>query len=234
MLVDDDEGVRQLIVAMLGRIPEFECAGTFADAEGALAAISSQPPKLVVMDIGLPGMNGITCTEQIKIRWPEVCVVVLTGNLDPQVLFEALQAGADGFLYKPFHFADLKKTLRESLDGQFPLAAEARRLLVENYRQDKSSAPGENSLSARELELMQCVRVGRRDKDIAQLLGITLRTVQTHMHHIFKKLKARNRQEAIFRLWGGGQHWPPTAQEQTAPAVSFAKPSPPAPLGPPP
>ncbi len=205
LVVDDDGAIRRLVAEKLRRISGFAFDGGYADAESAWAAMSEKPPELVMMDIRLPGMSGIACTRQIKACWPQARVLMFTGLPDAQVLFDALEAGADGFLYKPFTAAEFPQALRDTWAGNNPLAAEARRLLLEHFRQPAAAASGESLLTARERQIMECLRANQTDKQVAQELGVALRTVHTHLHHIFKKLHTNNRKEAVLRLYGTGR-----------------------------
>lgn len=178
-VVDDDEDVHLLIKDILQGTREFNCVGCFSNPADALAGLPALRPDLVLMDIRMPGGNGVECTERLKRAIPRIKTIMVTGVRDADSVAKASKAGADGYLIKPVTADQYLAALR------FAFKDPARDCLP---------------LSGRDDEVMRCLADGLLYKEIASRLGISYSAVHKHQHRIFLKLRASNRAEAI-RNW---------------------------------
>jgi DNA-binding NarL/FixJ family response regulator len=151
------------------------------------------------MDIFLPRMSGIECTARLKVRLPEIQVVMLTAMDNQELLFMALEAGADGYLLKRTKPADLRKALLDVLNGGVPMTSQIARRLIESFRKTAKGADESMRLSAREEQILVLVSKGYSNKLIADKLDMNYETVCTHLKRVFKKLHVNSRTEAAIR-----------------------------------
>jgi DNA-binding NarL/FixJ family response regulator len=203
-LVEDNAGLRESLGALLNRtLPGFRCIGAFADAEIALREIPQLSPNVVLMDIGLPRLSGIDCVRRLKELLPEVRIVMLTVFADPDHIFEALKAGASGYLSKRTQPLVLLESIRVVARGGAPMSGDIAARVVEYFnRQGAAAAPLETGLTAREREILEHLAEGCLYKEIADRVGIALDTVQWHIRNIHRKLHVRSRSEAIAKHLG--------------------------------
>ena len=202
VLVEDDDLFRAEMERWLRQADDFEILGSYRDGETALPNILQEKPDVVVLDFGLPGIKGDECTVWIKQRLPNVGVLIVTGLPDNAILFEALEAGADGFLDKPLKREAFLAQLEEVLAGGCPLSVRASKLLVENYRKYRPSAYEMFPLTAREREIAELACQGLNDEAIAKKLGIAIWTVRSHQKNIHHKLHIHCRAELQIKLFG--------------------------------
>src|SRR5579859_3760726 len=187
------EGTRRLLDSESGLI----VVGEAGDGASAVAEVERLKPNVVIMDIAMPGMNGIEATRQIKARLPQVAVLALTAHDDDQYILKLLDAGAAGFLLKDVRGRELTDAVRAVHRGETILspaiAARAARLAAERRAQTESRPP----LSDREMEVLREAARGLPNKDIARRLSLSVRTVHTHLGNIFSKLGVGSRTEAV-------------------------------------
>lgn len=187
------EGTRRLLEAEPGLVVVAEAG----DGAGAVAEVERLRPDVVIMDIAMPGMNGIEATRQIKARQPQVAILALTAHDDDQYILKLLDAGAAGFLLKDARGRELADAVRAVHRGETILspaiAARAARLAAERRAQTESRPP----LSEREMEVLREAARGLPNKDIARRLNLSVRTVHTHLGNIFSKLGVGSRTEAV-------------------------------------
>jgi DNA-binding NarL/FixJ family response regulator len=203
--VDDEEGVLRILGSGFDLGPGFACVGQHLTAADALKNIPKAKPDVVLMDIRMPDLSGIECTERLKAVLPKTHFVMLTGMVDPHFLFQSLMAGATGYLVKPVTLAQCKQAATEVMEGGAPLSRQAARMLVQSF--SKSLGAGERNtsenqqrqLSPREREILACLFQGASDKDIAETLRIGTGTVHSHMHRLFEKMGVTTRRGAIAR-----------------------------------
>lgn len=169
---------------------------TFPDAEKALAELPAWQPDIVIMDINLPGMNGIECIKKVKLKCPASQFMMFTIYEDDEKVFEALEAGASGYLLKKTPFTKISDSLLELHSGGSPMSTQIARKVINRFR-NKTTTANIEILSARENEVLQQLAKGFLYKEIAERLSITTGTVRQHIHNIYEKLHVQNRTEAI-------------------------------------
>lgn len=195
-IVEDDVGVRDGLVRLLGRARDFQCAGCCASAEAALATIPAVKPDVVLMDLNLPGLNGIECVRKLKVLLPSIQVVMLTVYEDPEKIYQALSAGAMGYLLKQTPPAKLLDALRDVYGGGAPMSSQIARKVVQSFQSARpTDSTGE--LSAREREVLDYLAQGYLIKEIGERLGIGFDTVRTYIRRIYEKLHVHSRAQAV-------------------------------------
>jgi DNA-binding NarL/FixJ family response regulator len=195
-LVEDQTKARENWTRLINSFPDFTCVCSCVSAEEALGTIPGKAPDVVLMDIFLPRMSGIECTARLKVLMPDVQIVMLTAMDNQELLFMALEAGADGYLLKRTKPSDLRTALLNVLSGGVPMTSQIARRLIESFRKTAKSAGESTRLSAREEQILQLVSKGHSNKLIADKLGMNYETVCTHLKRVFKKLHVNSRTEA--------------------------------------
>lgn len=201
-IVEDLDEVREGLKQFISLSPEFRVVDTFKTAEEALFDLPKICPDIVIMDISLPGMNGIDCIRQVKSKTPRTQFMMFTVYENDEKVFEALKAGASGYLLKNTGLVHMIEALKELYNGGSPMSSNIARKLVTVFRaQQPESAPVE-VLSNRENEILQLLAKGLLYKEIADTLAISTGTVRQHIHKIYEKLHVQNRTEAINKAFG--------------------------------
>lgn len=196
-LVEDDPGLREQLVQILNSAPDIHCVGTFATAEEALSRIPGLRPDVVLMDIKLPGLSGIDCVAKLKKTLPALQIVMVTVYEDSERIFQALKAGASGYLLKSSPPEQLLGAIRDVHAGGSPMSSQIARKVVRHFH-TLGSVPEQNlPLSPREREVLDLLSTGLIYKEIADQLGIGVETVRTYVKSICQKMHARNRVEAV-------------------------------------
>jgi DNA-binding NarL/FixJ family response regulator len=199
-VVEDDPAFREHLRALITGAPGFSCVGAYPDAETALACLSQEPPDVLVLDLGLPGLSGLECLRLLKPQWPRLEILVLTIHDDAQRLFEALEAGASGYLHKPpTSAAHVLEAIAEVHRGGSPMSASIARSVVKTFQTRPRRQPEVIELSEREKEILDQLTHGFQAKEIADALHITVSTVRAHLHHIYDKLHVRSGLEAALK-----------------------------------
>lgn len=195
-IVEDDPSLCEGLVRLLGRTRDFRCLGCYSNAEDALQEIPRTPPEVVLMDINLPGMDGIECVKRLKESCPSVRIVMLTVYENPERIFKALAAGAIGYLLKSRPATELLNAIRDAHHGGAPMSSQIARKVVQFFQ---TSAPAGESeeLSAREREVLEFLAKGYLIKEIADQLGISFDTVRTYIRRIYEKLHVHSRSQAV-------------------------------------
>ena len=201
-IVEDNTEVRRNISRFIDGAPGFRCTCACASAEEALRMIPKSPPDVVLMDIQLPGMSGIACTASLKKALPSVPVMMLTVYEDPDAIFNALKAGASGYLLKRTDPAKVLEAVTELHHGGSPMTGEIARKVIESFHADKPAGHPQDQLTAREEEILDELAKGFVTKEIADKLGISAATVRFHLRHIYDKLHVRSRVEAVIKYLG--------------------------------
>ena len=199
-IVEDSAALRDNLEAMLRREPSFRCVGAFPDAEQALAALPSLRPAVVLMDIKLPGINGVECVRRLAGELPETQVIMLTVYDDSDSVFDSLAAGASGYLLKPVKSAQLIEAIQEVREGGAPMSMSIARRVVQAFKKSAPAADPEANLWAREVEILELLAKGFLKKEIAEKLNISYWTVQTHVGRIYKKLHVHSRAQAVAKF----------------------------------
>jgi DNA-binding NarL/FixJ family response regulator len=198
-LVEDQPKVREIWTKLINSFPDFTCISACATGEEAIRVIPEAQPDVVLMDIFLPRMSGIECVARLKAKLPEIQIVILTAMDNQELLFMALEAGADGYLLKRTESSDLRWALLDVLNGGVPMTSQIARRLIASFRKQPKNTDESLNLSARESQILQLVSEGDSNKLIASKLAMGIETVRTHLKKVFKKLHVRSRTEAAMR-----------------------------------
>ena len=201
-IVEDLDEVREGLKQFISLNPEFNVLDTFKTAEEAVYDLPRLQPDIVIMDINLPGMNGIECIREIKTKVPRTQFMMFTVYENDEKVFEALKAGASGYLLKNTGLVQMIEALQELYNGGSPMSANIARKLVTVFREKENSAIPVEALSKRETEILQLLSKGLLYKEIADHLSISVSTVRQHIHKIYEKLHVQNRTEAINKAFG--------------------------------
>ena len=203
-IVEDNETVRQTLNELIEATPGFRCVCTCATGKEALVEIPRAKPDMVLMDIHLPGESGIVCTARLKERLPDLQVIILTVYKDIELIFQALKAGASGYLLKRAPTEDILRALKEVRSGGAPMTGEIARLIVQSFQTPSTRGSDMQGLTRRELEILELLAEGISNKEIATRIGISFETVRTHLGHIYEKLHVQGRTEAVTRFLKSG------------------------------
>jgi len=201
-IVEDNPEVRSNLSRYIDGAPGFTCACVCASAEEALRVIPQSPPDVVLMDIQLPGMSGITCTSSLKEVLPSVPVMMLTVYEDTDMIFNALKAGASGYLLKRTDPARVLEAVTELHHGGAPMTGQIARKVIASFHHIKPKERAEDKLTRREEQILELLAQGYVTKEIASKLNITAATTCFHLKHIYDKLHVRSRVEAVIRYLG--------------------------------
>ena len=205
-IVEDDTQVRTQLAAIIGRAPGCFCIGEYASGENALEGLRRQPARVALMDINLPGMSGVDCVRQLAASQPDTQVIVLTVHQDADTIFEALSAGASGYMLKPVRKDELIQAIRDVVAGGSPMTSSIARKVVQSFkRQPVVPEVFLEKLSDREHAVLELLAQGFFYKEIGEKLDISIWTVSTYIHRIYKKLHVKSRAEALarYRTTGG-------------------------------
>jgi DNA-binding NarL/FixJ family response regulator len=195
--VEDDDEFRGYLAALIGGADGFHCIGSYRSAEIALTHLPVEQPEVLLLDLELPGKQGLQLISEIIARWPKIVVLILTIHDDSARIFPALEAGAVGYLVKPVAPTRLLEAIAEAHAGGSPMSSQIARLVVRAFqRRCKIKSELEN-LSPREEEILSHVAKGFQSRDIAESMGISPRTVGTHLRNIYEKLHVHSRAHAV-------------------------------------
>lgn len=213
LLVDDHALFREGLISLLSYQDDFTVVGEAEDAESALAQARALEPDIVLMDIELPGEDGVIVTQRLTMEMPAVTVVMLTVHDDSQTLFEAIKAGAQGYLVKNVRSRELLEQLRGLARGEAAISRRmAARILEETRGQTEPFGP-EEELTPREMEVLELVAARLSNADIAERLVVSEHTVKNHMKSILSKLQLRNRHQAA--AYGVARGWLPRPRRRS-------------------
>jgi DNA-binding NarL/FixJ family response regulator len=176
--------------------------GQFSSGEEAVAALPKLRPQVVIMDVNLPGMDGVACVRALAGKLPDSQILMLTVRQDTDVIFNALAAGASGYLLKPARAAELLAAVRDVSAGGAPMSGFIARQVVQSFQARPAPSAASENLSAREVEVLELLSAGFAYKEIADRLGIAYGTVHTHVARIYKKLHVQSRGQAVARYRG--------------------------------
>jgi DNA-binding NarL/FixJ family response regulator len=175
----------------------FRCVGRYRTMEEALAARPSEPPDVALLDIGLPGMSGTAGIEPLKCRHPDVLVLMITVHDDDDRIFEAMCAGACGYLLKKTPPEKLIESVREVVNGGAPMSPEVARRVVELFRKFRPPERADCHLTPHELRLLGMLVDGHTYRTAAAELGVTVHAISFHMRHVYEKLRVHSKSEAV-------------------------------------
>ena len=199
-LVEDNVGTRESLSKLLQRATGIECLRSYATGEEAVRGMPREVPHVALVDINLPGMNGIECVRQLKRLCPEMLVLMLTTYEESDLIFDSLKAGANGYLLKKMPAAEIVEAVTHVHAGGAPMSMQIARKVVAHFH-GMREAPGEmGQLSKRENEILRLLSKGFLYKEIAEELGISMSTVRTHIHAVYEKLHVQSRTEAVVKF----------------------------------
>jgi len=196
-IIEDQREVREGLAILINGTAGFRCAGSFRTMEEAIRLINNDLPSVILTDIGLPGMNGIEGIRILKERHPEVPIVALTVYDEEAEIFDALCAGASGYLLKETQPARLIECLREVVSGGAPMSPDVARRVVKLFRQFRPPERASHNLTPAEMELLKLLVEGHNYKTVAAELSITVNTVSFHLRNIYEKLQVHSKSEAV-------------------------------------
>ncbi len=197
-IVEDNATLRKYLAGLIGSTPDHKCICACESAEEAMVEIPKHRPNVVLMDIHLPGESGIVCTARLREKVPDLQVIMLTVYKDIKMIFQALKAGACGYVLKRADESEILEAIAEVRAGGAPMTSEIARMVVRAFA-DSAQIPaseGTERLSAREMEILALVAEGCPNKEIASRLFISSATVRTHLMHIYDKLHVHCRTQA--------------------------------------
>jgi DNA-binding NarL/FixJ family response regulator len=211
--VEDDGQARKILAGWISRAANFRLAGEWGDAETALAGLPEKQPQVVLMDINLPGMSGVEAVKRLKPVLPDTQFVMLTVYEDADHIYNALAAGATGYLLKQTPRAELLNALEEVHRGGSPMTSNIARKVVQSFRRTSPSISASDDLSPREQEVLDLLARGYLYKEIAERLNISVPTVNTYVRRMYEKLHVRSRAQAVAKYThlAQGQERPPAA-----------------------
>lgn len=196
-IVEDDPPARKIFASWIQRAEGFRCVGEFSDSETALAALPKERPDVVLSDINLPGLNGIECVRRLKPLLPQTQFVMLTVYEDADHIFQALAAGASGYLLKQVPRTQLLAALKDVQEGGSPMTSKIARKVVQAFQASRQAGAETAELSPREQELLDLLARGYLYKEIADAMKISVGTVNTYIRRIYEKLHVRSRAQAV-------------------------------------
>ena len=202
-IVDDDEGIRTSLAAMIRRTPALRLAGDYADAESALREIPDRPPDVVLMDINLPGMKGYDCVRQLKGVVPKVQFLMLTVYEDSDSLFNSLKAGASGYLLKRTASVRLLEAIRDVHAGGSPMTPQLARRVVQFFSRPVEGDASVLRLTTGEKDFLDQLAKGYAYKEIADRMNISIDTVRSYVRTVYEKLHVHSRTEAVVKYLHG-------------------------------
>ena len=204
VLVEDKPDVRESWARLIDSFSDFECVGVCVSGEEALRVMPELKPQVVLMDIFLPRMSGVECTARLKELLPGIRVVMLTAVDDDEMVFLALEAGADGYLLKRTKPEDLRAALLDVLSGGAPMTSEIARRVISRFRSMRPPDPDDARLSPQELRLLASLAEGASYAESATALGVSVNTVRTHIRSIYDKLHVHSKSAAVSKALRSG------------------------------
>ncbi|MES2709075.1 MAG: response regulator transcription factor [Verrucomicrobiota bacterium] len=201
-LVEDNPRIRSTMEMLLGRDPGIELLASFSSGEEALAAVPRLRPKVLLMDINLPGMSGVECVRQLAGTVPGMQILMLTVHEDSEAIFSSLAAGATGYLVKPPSAVELLAAIRDVHAGGAPMTSSIARRVVQSFTGPAASPRAAGNLSPREIEVLDLLVQGLAYKEVAARLDISYSTVHRHIERIYSKLHVHSRTHAVAKYLG--------------------------------
>jgi DNA-binding NarL/FixJ family response regulator len=192
LIVEDDQEIRNSFSLIVNSSQKFMVINAYCSCEEALENLNRDKPEIVLMDIELPGMNGIQGTKLIKEKLPHSEIIMVTVYEDSELVFEALKAGASGYITKSANYMELLTALEEIMKGGAPMSSRIARMVIDNYHVNPNSP-----LTKRETEILQLISEGKTYTQISEELFISKETAKTHIKNIYSKLQVNSKSEAI-------------------------------------
>ena len=202
-IVDDDEGIRSSLSALIKRAPGYKLVGEYANGETALKEIPQSLPDVVLMDINLPGMKGYECVRQLKEAQPTIQFLMLTVYEDSDSLFNSLRAGASGYLLKRTASVRLLEAIQDVFEGGSPMSPQLARRVVQFFSKPAALDSGLAKLTPAEREFLEQLAKGYAYKEIADRMSISIDTVRSYVRTVYEKLHVHSRTEAVVKYLRG-------------------------------
>jgi DNA-binding NarL/FixJ family response regulator len=199
-IVEDDRPVREILARWLSRAPGLRFVSDYGSAEAALARLTEDRPDVVLMDINLTGMSGTECVRRLKLVLTQTQFVMLTVYEDADHLFNALAAGASGYLLKQTPREELFAALKDVHAGGSPMSSNIARKVVQSFQRPPVADPDTEALTPREREVLELLARGDLYKEISEHLKISIPTVNSHIRKVYEKLHVRSRSQAVARF----------------------------------
>jgi len=195
--IEDDIQLRRHLAGLLNRVEGFSCVAGYASCEEAIRDIPQNMPDIILMDIELPGMNGVEGTRLIKEKWPEIDIIMLTIHEDNDSVFRSLQNGASGYLVKNVAPAKLLEAVKEVKNGGAPMSMQIARMVIHSFHK----MPPDEALTSREKDVLNRLRDGKSYKAIADELFVSKSTVKFHIKNIYRKLHVSNKTQLALKSY---------------------------------
>ncbi len=211
-IIEDNNTMRKMLVELIDNTPGYRCVCACSTSREALIEVPKHQPEVALMDIHLPDGSGIACTARLTERMPALQVIMVTVYKDTELIFQALKAGACGYILKRFRPEEIIQAIAEVRAGGAPMTSEIARMVVRSFRA-ASAVPDADGLTARESEILMLLAEGLSNKEIAQKANITVGTVRIHVEHIYRKLHVRGRTEAAAKYFRTKQSGAPPADK---------------------
>jgi DNA-binding NarL/FixJ family response regulator len=199
-IVEDDRTVRENLALLIDQAPGFSCVGSCASAEEAWQRLPPIAPEVVLMDLHLPGRNGIACVGRLKELLRGTQIIMLTVEEDSELVFECLKAGATGYLVKHVGPDKILEAVTDVHNGGAPMSSHIAREVVSAFRRPQTAESQRLMLSPREEQVLHLLSKGYRSKEIADEMRVAVATVNTYVRHIYEKLHVRSRAEAVAKF----------------------------------
>lgn len=199
-IVEDDRKTRSNLTTFLNGEARVQLLTVYENAEEAVRGIPLERPQVALVDINLPGMNGMECTTQLKAAFPELQVLMLTAYEDSDLIFSSLRAGASGYLLKRMVPTELIPSIEQVLLGGAPMSMRVARKVVDHFHQIQQPSSDVEKLSKREQEVITLLAKGYIYREIGDALGISLGSVRTYLQRIYEKLHVQTRTEATVKF----------------------------------
>ena len=196
-IIEDNQKFRETLEFLINHTPGYRCVGSFRSMEEAIEKIKSNLPDVALVDIGLPGMSGVEGVRILKERHPSLVLVMNTVYDDDERIFQALCAGASGYLLKKTPPAKLLESLQEAIDGGAPMSPEVARRVLALFREIRPPEHEDYELTPHELRLLKLLTEGHSYKTAANQLGVSVKTISFHLQRIYEKLQVHSKSEAV-------------------------------------
>jgi DNA-binding NarL/FixJ family response regulator len=199
-IVEDNHGMRRSFAALLDQTPGLRCAGAYGTGEEAVREMPKLKPDVALVDIHLPGMDGIQAVHKLKEALPQLQILMLTRFEQSDLIFNSIRAGACGYLLKSATSSELIDAIKQIHAGGAPMSMQIARKVVAHFREIPKPSSDVERLSPREQELLELLANGCYYKEIADRLGISMNTVRTHLQHVYEKLHVQTRTQAVLKF----------------------------------
>jgi DNA-binding NarL/FixJ family response regulator len=215
-IVEDDTKVRESLARLINGSAGYRCASEHASGESALAEIPRVKPNVILMDINLTGISGVECARQLKPLLSATQIIMLTVYQNTEHIFDALAAGATGYMLKQTKPEKLLMAIKDVYEGGSPMSSHIARKIVQSFQQQTPQTEQTPNLSPREAQVIELLAKGYLYKEVADAIGVSYATIHTHIRHIYEKLQVRSRTEAVVKHLR--QLRRPTEEEPLAPS----------------